>query len=192
MRGGRVGNKRGGKWPRRGTRSTKGPKRNACASCAFSWPLSFRGEFPFAGCGARGIVRAMFLATVLLSGRSWLWPSVALLLAGLGIWGVVSYTAGQRKNEIGVRMALGATPAAAAALVLRQGLRPVVIGAVTGVALAVGATRWIESLLFGVERMDAITYAGAGAVLLLIAAAASAIPARAAARIDPMQSLRAE
>lgn len=116
-----------------------------------------------------------------------LFAAVAALLAGLGIWGVVSYTAGQRKNEIGVRMALGATPAHAAALVLQQGLRPVLIG-----ALAAGATRLIESLLFGVEPMDFVTYAGSGTVLLGIAAAAAAIPARAAARVDPVQSLRGE
>jgi putative ABC transport system permease protein len=121
-----------------------------------------------------------------------LFAAVAVLLAGLGIWGVVSYTAGQRRNEIGVRMALGATPASAAALVLRQGLRPVAIGALTGIALAIAATRFIESLLFGVRPMDTVTYLASGAVLLVIAVAASAIPARAAARVDPMQSLRAE
>lgn len=121
-----------------------------------------------------------------------IFAAVAVLLAGLGIWGVVSYTAGQRKNEIGIRMALGATPAGAAALVLRQGLRPVAIGAVAGIALAIAATRFIESLLFGVQPLDTVTYVVSGALLLTVAAAASAIPARAAARVDPVQSLRAE
>lgn len=116
----------------------------------------------------------------------------ALLLAGLGVYGVVMYSVVQRYHEIGLRMALGAQPANVYSLVLRDGLLPVVVGAAAGIALAFGSARVLSSLLFQVSPYDPGLATAAVCVLLAVGTAACLLPARRAAGVEPMQALRAE
>jgi putative ABC transport system permease protein len=116
----------------------------------------------------------------------------ALLLASLGIYGVVSYSVGQRTGEMGIRMALGAQPGAISGMVLRQGMTPVVAGLAAGVAGALALGRLLGSLLFGVKATDPATIAGVAVMLAAVAALASWVPARRATRIDPAVALRGE
>jgi putative ABC transport system permease protein len=117
---------------------------------------------------------------------------VAFVLALVGVYGVVSRTAAQRTQEIGVRVALGARPAQIIALVLQQALVPVVAGLVAGVAGAFMLSRMVTALLFEVTPTDAAAYAIAPCALLLAAAVATSLPAHRASRIDPLVSLRSE
>ncbi len=116
----------------------------------------------------------------------------ALLLAGVGVYGVIEGSVTERTREIGVRSALGATPARLAALVVMQGLGMTAMGIVLGVLAAVGATQAIVSLLFGIEPLDTVTYAGVVALLLCVAFVACYAPAARAARVDPAITLRAD
>jgi putative ABC transport system permease protein len=116
----------------------------------------------------------------------------ALVLAAVGLYGLVSYTVAQRIPEIGVRLALGATPAQVGRLIVGQGLGLVAAGVVLGIVGAVAAARLLEGLLFSVSATDPVIYSALAALLLLIAAAACYIPARRAMRIDPIAALRAE
>ena len=116
----------------------------------------------------------------------------AILLAAIGIYGLVSYWVSQRTFEIGVRAAIGATRSRIASMILGQGLRVAVGGTVIGVAAALAATRFLASLLFGVTATDPLTFAAVTALVLAIAATATAFPAWRASRIDPARSLRAE
>jgi putative ABC transport system permease protein len=117
---------------------------------------------------------------------------VALLLACLGIYGVISYSVAQRTSEIGLRIALGAQSSQVSMLVFRQGIRPVAGGLLVGVAGALAAGRWISSFLFGTEARNPAAIFAVVALLLAVAAAACWTPARRASRIDPMASLRNE
>lgn len=117
---------------------------------------------------------------------------LALVLASLGIYGVLSYAVTQRTREIGVRMALGASTSSVARMVVRFGLGLTVSGLLIGIALALAATRAMRAVLFGVQSTDAGTYAGVVAVLLTVAFFACYIPARRAASVDPMVALRDE
>jgi predicted permease len=116
----------------------------------------------------------------------------ALVLAALGIYGVVAYSALQRTRELGIRIALGAQPAQIYRLILEDGVTPVLVGALAGVALAALAARAISGLLFGVGGFNIGIAAGAAAILLLTGGVASLLPAIRATRIDPVQALRAE
>jgi putative ABC transport system permease protein len=116
----------------------------------------------------------------------------ALILAAAGIYGVLSGSVAERTREIGVRSALGASRGTILGLVLRQGLGLVAAGALIGLAGAAAATHGIASLLFGVSRLDPITYTGAAALLGTVAALACGVPAWRAVRIDPATTLRAE
>lgn len=118
--------------------------------------------------------------------------AVALFLAALGIYGVLAYFVSQRSRELGIRLALGARPAALFALVVGQGLRPVVAGAAVGIVGAVAITTVLQSLLFGVQPIDLLTYGVAIALLGLIAVSACALPAIRATRVDPLTALRDE
>ena len=117
---------------------------------------------------------------------------VALLLALLGIYGVTAYGVVQRTREIGVRVALGAQRSHVLALVLRQGLVLAGIGVAAGALVALAATRLLRGLLYGVASTDVVALGGAAALLALAALVASWIPARRAARLDPVIALRSE
>jgi predicted permease len=116
---------------------------------------------------------------------------LALILAAVGLYGVIGYSVSRRTREIGIRMALGAERSFVVTLVLRQGMRLVVIGAVAGMLLAALAGRLLSSVLF-VSAIDPVAFAGAAFVLLAVAGLANWIPAKRAARVDPMVSLRSE
>jgi predicted permease len=116
----------------------------------------------------------------------------ALVLAALGIYGVVAYSALQRTRELGIRIALGAQPAQIYRLILEDGVTPVLVGTIAGIALAALAARAISGLLFGVGEFNLGIAAVAAAVLLLTGGLASLLPAIRATRIDPVQALRAE
>ena len=118
--------------------------------------------------------------------------AVALLLAGIGIYGVLSYVVGQRTNEIGVRMALGARRGDVLRAFLRDGARMTLIGIVLGGIAALALTRLMSSILFEVKPTDPLTFGGVAVLLSLIALLACYIPARRAASLDPMQALRSE
>jgi predicted permease len=114
---------------------------------------------------------------------------IGLLLAASGIYGIVSYLVGQRTKEIGVRMALGATASSVVALLVRQSMKPVALGAAIGVVAALGATEVLASQLFQVSRTDPLTIVVVTATLIVVALVASAIPARRAAAIEPTRAL---
>ena len=116
----------------------------------------------------------------------------ALCLAAVGVYGVISYSVSQRTREIGIRMALGAQPGSVHKLIVRQGLRPVLAGLAAGLLVSLAAMRALASLLYGVTATDPPTFLAAAGVLLAVSALASAIPARRAARVDPMAALRHE
>jgi len=117
---------------------------------------------------------------------------LAVLLAMAGVYGVMTYVVGQRIGEIGLRMALGASPANLLGLILRQGLILAAMGVAIGLAAAVAATSLLRTMLFGVKTTDPLTYAGVALLLALVASLASYIPARRAVRVDPLVALRQE
>ena len=117
---------------------------------------------------------------------------IALLLAAVGVYGVMSYSVSQRTREIGVRMALGATAESVFRMVLGQALRLVAAGIVCGLIAAALLTRMLETLLFQTEPLDGLTFAATAVVLALVATLASFVPARRGTRITPTEALRAE
>ncbi|MBI4502195.1 MAG: ABC transporter permease [Gemmatimonadetes bacterium] len=117
---------------------------------------------------------------------------VALVLAAIGLYAVLSYTVGQRTREMGVRMAMGAAPGNLVGLVLRQGMWPAVIGIGAGLVLASILVSVLRSLLFGVQPHDPVTAIGVSALLAAVALVACYLPARRAARVDPVVALRTE
>ena len=126
--------------------------------------------------------------TILLGG----FAVLALVLAAVGIFGVISYSVAQRTREIGVRRALGADTWGVMRLVLGQGMGLTAIGVAIGVVGAFGVTRLLQTLLFGVTPTDPATFAGVAAVLSAVAFLASYLPARRASKVDPMAALRHE
>jgi ABC-type antimicrobial peptide transport system permease subunit len=118
--------------------------------------------------------------------------AVALLLACVGLYGIVSYEATRRTNEIGIRMALGARRHDVLRLMMRQTIVVVMVGAAIGLGLALVTSRLIVSLLFGIQPTDPLTIASAVAILFGVAVLASYVPARRASRLDPTQALRYE
>jgi putative ABC transport system permease protein len=124
--------------------------------------------------------------TLLLTGLG----VIGLVLAAVGIYGVVAYFVTQRTSEIGLRMALGATPGRVLRLVVGQGMRPVLLGIGVGVTLAIVASRLLASLVFGIGTRDPVTFLLVPIVLGLVALAASVVPARRATRVEPTKALQ--
>ncbi len=118
--------------------------------------------------------------------------AMALALAIVGVYGVLAYGVGQRRREVGIRLALGAEPRALKWLFVRKGLILNCVGGIIGLALAGGLSRWISSLLFGVTPLDPLTYIASSAVIAASVMVASYVPARQAAFVDPMETLRSE
>jgi ABC-type antimicrobial peptide transport system permease subunit len=118
--------------------------------------------------------------------------ALALLLSAVGLYGVMSYSVGQRLREMGVRQALGATRADVLRLVFGEALRTVLVGIVPGVLAALLLGRLVSSLLYGIPAADPVTFAAAVGTLTVVALAASLVPGLRATRVDPMITLRAE
>ena len=118
--------------------------------------------------------------------------AMALALAIVGVYGVLAYAVGQRRREVGIRLALGAEPRALKWLFVRKGLILNCVGGIIGLVLAGGLSRWISSLLFGVTPLDPLTYIASSAVMAASVMVASYVPARQAAFVDPMETLRSE
>ena len=121
-----------------------------------------------------------------------LFASIGLALTGIGVFSVVSYSVGQRLHEVAVRMAVGGTPGKVVTLIVKQGLAPVALGLLLGVATAVVVMRVISSRLFDITAHDPLTLSGTVLLVLGIAALASWLPARRATRVDPSIVLRAD
>jgi predicted permease len=118
--------------------------------------------------------------------------ATALALAVVGVYGVLAYAVARRRHEVGIRLALGAQPGAVRALFVRQGLLLTSLGGILGLVSSVALSRWISSLLYGVTAFDPLTYALSGAALAGGAIFASVVPARRAASVDPMETLRSD
>jgi putative ABC transport system permease protein len=117
---------------------------------------------------------------------------VAVLLAAIGVYGVLAYLVSQRTHEIGVRLAIGATPRDVVRLFVREGAALTLVGVAGGLAGALAVTRALATLLFGVTTTDPLTFTSVAGALAIVALVASYVPARRAARIDPMQALRTD
>ena len=149
------------------------------ASLVLARPRTLADEF------ARSVGDERLMATLV-----GLFGGLALLLAAVGLYGVMAHTAGQRRNEIGIRLALGARPATILRMIVGEGMRLVAIGGAIGIAGALAASRAIEHQLFGVRPLDPATYVVVAIALTVVAVAACAIPARRAMRVDPVVALR--
>jgi ABC-type antimicrobial peptide transport system permease subunit len=118
--------------------------------------------------------------------------AVAVVLAGVGIYGLLAYTVAQRAQEIGVRLALGAEPSLVGRMILKDGMRLALFGIVPGVIVAYAAARGMSALLFGIAPSDPTTFATAVGLTLLMTFAGSLVPAIRAVRVTPMSVLRME
>lgn len=121
-----------------------------------------------------------------------LFAAAALVLATVGLYGVVAFFVTRRTQEIGIRLAIGAQRGDLLRLVLGEGARLAAFGVVIGIVASFAITRLLSSLLFGISVTDPLTFAGVAALLFLVALAASYIPARRAMRVDPVTALRYE
>ena len=136
---------------------------------------------------SRSLARRRFGVAVLTA-----FGAIAVALAAVGLYGVLAFIVGERRREIGVRLALGAQPRDIVVDLLGEGLRLAAVGVAVGIGLALAATRLLNALLFGTSPTDAVTFGSAGALIVTIAAAASLVPALRASRVDPLVALRDE
>jgi ABC-type antimicrobial peptide transport system permease subunit len=143
--------------------------------------------FTMAGLAAQSMGQLSF--TMLTLGIA---SMLALVLGAVGLFGVLSFVVAQRTQEIGVRMALGAEARRVRRMVVAQGARVVILGVLIGLGVAIGTTRVLGSLLFGVEASDAGTFVGMSATMVLVGLLASYLPARRASSVDPIDSLKGE
>ncbi|HXI30974.1 MAG TPA: ABC transporter permease [Vicinamibacterales bacterium] len=148
-------------------------------------PISFFATLETNVAQSLGVQRIVASLTSIFAG-------LALVLSAIGLYSVLAYAVSQRTPEIGIRMALGAQPGQVVRLVMRDGLRLVIVGLVAGLAAAAGAARLIETLLFGVRPLDPIVYGAVAALFTLVAILACLVPSLRASRIDPLIALRAE
>ena len=137
-------------------------------------------------------VSGLLIQERLLAMLSGFFGGLALLLAGLGLYGVTSHAVNRRRAEIGIRMALGAHRADVIRLVLRQGMILTAIGIVCGLAGAAALAQYLEAMLFGLMPLDPATFVAVSLTFALVSAAASYVPARRATKVDPMVALRCE
>ena len=121
-----------------------------------------------------------------------IFAGAALLLAALGVYGIVAYSVAQRSREFGIRVALGAKPGQIIGMVVGQNLRIVAIGLILGMVAAVPATRMLRGLLFQVQPNDPGTFVAIGVMLAAVAAVASYLPAHRGTRVDPISTLRSD
>jgi len=136
---------------------------------------------------SESVARPRLIMSLLL-----VFAAVGLVLGAVGVYGVIAYAVGERRREIGVRLALGAEPGRVAVSVLVQGVRYAALGVAIGLAGSLGVTRLMRSLVFGVSPADPATFVGLSVFLVVVAALASYLPARDAARTDPMVAMRAD
>jgi len=136
-----------------------------------------------------GLTIVMLVAWLILLG---VFAGVALLLAMAGVYGMMSYVVARRTRELGIRVALGGTPARTMWMVLGQGMSLIGIGAAVGLAVALGVTRLLRGLLYGVSPLDAATWLAVTMGLAAVAAVAMLLPARRAALVDPVVAIRDE
>ena len=135
----------------------------------------------------RSTASQSFSATLILA-----FAALSLLLAAVGLFGVLSYIVTQRTTEIGIRIALGAQRDQVVRLMLGDGLRPAMVGLLLGLAASVGLTRLIRSMLYGTTALDPLVFAVVSVMLVAVAAVACLVPAWRASRLDPMTALRME
>jgi predicted permease len=159
--------------------------RSTVAAVDKDQPISFFATLDTNVAQSLGVQRIVASLTSIFAG-------LALVLSAIGLYSVLAYAVSQRTSEIGIRMALGARPGQVVGLVLRDGLRLVIVGLVAGLAAAAGAARLIETLLFGVRPLDPIVYGGVAAGFTIVAIVACLVPSLRASRIDPLLALRAE
>ena len=143
-------------------------------------------KLPAAGCSPKLFTQR--IAATLLG----IFGGIALVLAAVGIYGVMSYSVSQRAPEIGIRMALGAGRGEVLRMVLRQGMTIVLIGLFSGLLLAMGIGKLISRLLYGVGTTDLVTFGTTAVVLLVVAVVANYVPARRATTVDPVSVIRYE
>jgi putative ABC transport system permease protein len=136
---------------------------------------------------AQSVDQPRFATTVLAT-----FAILALALASVGLYGVLSYSVSQRRRELGVRAALGAATSDLVRLVIREGLGATGVGLAIGMAAAAGATRLMQSVLFGIGPLDVVAFAAAPLIMLPVALAACVLPASRAARTNPIDALRIE
>ncbi|MGA7225600.1 MAG: FtsX-like permease family protein, partial [Candidatus Acidiferrales bacterium] len=149
--------------------------------------LPFYGVQTFNAYLAQGFAQSRFLTWLL-----GLFAALALALAAVGLYGLVSYSATRRTHEIGIRMALGAQRGDVLRMVVGQGIKLALIGVASGIIVALGLTRFLSTMLFGITATNPLTFVAVTIILVGVALAASYIPARRAIRVDPMVALRYE
>jgi ABC-type antimicrobial peptide transport system permease subunit len=139
-----------------------------------------------------GVINGRLLSERLLAIIGTFFAVVALLLAGVGVYGLLAYLVARRMPEFGVRVALGARPIEMMSMTLRENTRLAVIGCALGIAAAFFVLRVLDGLLFGLSPIDLANLATAAAILTLVSLAAAIVPARRAASVDPLVALRQE